>query len=76
MARLNGIEDTPGDVRLGMKQRVTGLQGRLDTHRARWRTTPSGSAGFVHEESGQGPVWLRSMVKDLDYIVWQLDREG
>jgi hypothetical protein len=76
MARLNGIEDTTGDVRLSMKQRVTALHDRLDAHRARWRTTPSGPAGFVHEESGRGPVWLRSMVKDLDYIVWQLDREG
>ncbi len=76
MARLNGIEDTAGDVRLSMKQRVTGLHARLDAHRARWRTTPSGPAGFAHEESGQGPVWLRSMVKELDYIVWQLDREG
>ncbi len=76
MARLNGIEDTPGDERLRLKGRVDAIRDRLDAHRQAWGTTPRGPGGFVHEESGQGPLWLRSMVKDLDYLVWQLDEEG
>ena len=76
MAHLQGIADTTGDVRLGMQQRVTDLQGRLAAHRAKWGTTPSDVATFVHEDASEGPTWLRKMVRDLDLIAWQLEHEG
>lgn len=76
MAGLNGVEDTDANTRRDLKERIDGLQKRTDAHWQKWGTRPSGPAGFVHDESGQGPDWLRSMVKSLDYMIWQLDQEG
>jgi hypothetical protein len=77
MARVNGIQGTPGDVRLAWQaQYLAPLQSRLETYRHTWPATLPNKRSFVPADTPVRPEWLEEMAREADVIVWQLDHEG
>jgi hypothetical protein len=76
MARTNGIDNTTGDVKRSMQERIDRLNERLALYCAKWSVSAVDASKYVPEQPQVGPAWLRAMVREADLVVWQLDHEG
>lgn len=80
MARLKGIADTSEDEQASLADRVSELKRRRDAYRGRWHTGRLRileDAAFLAADPvpAQGPSWLRRLIGETEFIVWQLESE-